>query len=226
MVAGGVVVVGSINADLSVQVSRHPAPGETVPGRAVLLRPGGKGANQAVAAALLGGRVTLVGAVGDDANAGVALERVRSSGLDDTHVRRVPGSTGLAVVVVDERAENSIVVVAGANQHVDAEMVDRSAERIRSADVVVVQGEIPAAGTSRAAELTTGRLIVNLAPVIPLPVEVIRQADPLARGRRTAAGGSAAKVSSIGEISPACRGGHRCSSGPAGRPPTVDGWIG
>lgn len=179
MITGGVVVVGSINADLSVQVSRHPAPGETVPGRTALLRPGGKGANQAVAAALLGGRVAMVGAVGDDANAGVALERVRSSGLDDSHVSQVPGPTGLAVVVVDERAENSIVVVAGANEHVDAELVDRSAGTVRAAGIVVVQGEIPASGTARAAELTAGRLIVNLAPVIDLPHEILRQADPL-----------------------------------------------
>lgn len=177
--SGRVVVVGSINADLSVRMRRRPEPGETLPAESALLRPGGKGANQAVAAALLGARVALVGAVGHDGNAGVALERIKESGLDDTHVRRVTGSTGLAIVVVDERGENSIIVVPGANQHVDAGLVDGSAKAIRAADVVVTQGEIPAVATSRAAALTTGRFILNLAPVISVPVEVIHQADPL-----------------------------------------------
>lgn len=177
--SGNVVVVGSINADLSVQVMRHPAPGETVAGNSARVRPGGKGANQAVAAALLGADVTMVGAVGDDANARVALERMVESGLDSTHVRRVPGSTGLAIVAVDERAENTIVVVPGANQHVDAAHIEQAAATIRTADVVVAQGELPAVATARAAALTEGRFVLNLAPVISLPGDVIRRADPL-----------------------------------------------
>ena len=177
--AGRVVVVGSINADLSVLVGRRPAPGETVPGDRALVRPGGKGANQAVAAALLGADVTMVGAVGDDANAAVALERIVASGVQNTDVHRLSGATGLAVVVVDKGGENSIIVVPGANQHVDAELVERSAETISAAAVVVAQGEIPAPGTARASALSTGRFILNLAPVIDVPAEVIRQADPL-----------------------------------------------
>ena len=176
---GTVVVVGSINADLSVEVARHPMPGETVPGRDASMGPGGKGANQAVAAALLGGAVTMVGAVGEDSNAQVALERIATSGLDHSHVRRVPGPTGLAIVVVADDGENSIIVVPGANGQVDSSFVDEAADVIRSADVVVVQGEIPESGTVRAAELATGRFVLNHAPVTPLPGEVIRQADPL-----------------------------------------------
>lgn len=176
---GHVVVVGSINADLSVAVARHPMPGETLPGSDASMRPGGKGANQAVAAARLGAAVSLVGAVGDDANALVALERISTSGLDHSHVRPVPGPTGLAIVMVDDAGENSIIVVPGANGQVDAAFVDQAAEAIRAADVVVVQGEIPASGTVRAAELATGRFVLNLAPVMPLPVAVIRRADPL-----------------------------------------------
>lgn len=177
--AGQVVVVGSINADLSVEVDRHPMPGETLPGRDASMRPGGKGANQAVAAARLGAAVAMVGAVGDDANAHVALSRVSSSGLDHSHVRRVHGATGLAIVVVDRQGENSIIVVPGANALVEEAFVDAATEAISSADVVVTQGEIPASGTIRAAELATGRFVLNLAPVMALPSEVIRRADPL-----------------------------------------------
>lgn len=176
---GTVVVVGSINADLSVEVARHPTPGETLPGRDASMRPGGKGANQAVAAARLGATVAMVGAVGDDANAEVALSGIIAAGLDRTHLGMVPGPTGLAIVVVDAVGENSIIVVPGANAHVDAAFVDEAADAIRAADVVVAQGEIPASGTVRAAELTAGRFVLNLAPVTALPLEVIRRADPL-----------------------------------------------
>lgn len=176
---GAVVVVGSINADLSVDVARHPLPGETLPGRDASMRPGGKGANQAVAAARLGAAVAMVGAVGDDANATVALAGIIGSGLDRSGVRGRRGATGLAIVVVDGAGENTIIVVPGVNASVDAAFVDGASETIRGASVVVCQGEIPASGTARAAELTTGRFVLNLAPVMPLPREVILRADPL-----------------------------------------------
>ena len=182
-----VVVVGSINADLSVEVARHPMPGETLPGGNSTMGPGGKGANQAVAAARLGAAVAMVGAVGDDGNAQVALSGITASGLDQTHVGRVPGPTGLAIVVVDSAGENSIIVVPGANAHIDAAFVDHAADAIRGAVVVVAQGEIPASGTVRAAELTTGRFVLNLAPVMALPLEVIRRADPLVVNEHEAA---------------------------------------
>ncbi|AQP45544.1 ribokinase [Tessaracoccus flavus] len=177
--SGKVVVVGSINVDLSVDVVRHPMPGETLPGRDVVMGPGGKGANQAVAAARLGASVAMVGAVGDDANAAVALSQITASGLDRTHVRQAPRATGLAIVVVDADGENSIIVVPGANSLVDADAVEAAADAVRTAHVVVAQGEIPASGTIRAAELSSGRFVLNLAPVMELPVEVIHKADPL-----------------------------------------------
>lgn len=177
--SGRIVVVGSINADVSVEVARHPGPGETVSGKTVAMRAGGKGANQAVAAAGLGGRVAMVGAVGTDANAAVALGRMSSVAVDRAHVREVPGPTGLAIVAVDSQGENSIIVVPGANGSVDAAFIDQASEMIAGADIVVAQGEIPATGTARAAELTTGRFVLNLAPVVPLPREVILAADPL-----------------------------------------------
>ncbi|SDL20724.1 ribokinase [Tessaracoccus oleiagri] len=174
-----VVIVGSINADLAVDVERHPLPGETLHGSDVVYSPGGKGANQAVAAASLGANVTMVGAVGNDANAEVALERLAASAVDRSRIRRTDAPTGLAIVVVDERGENTIIVAPGANALMDAAMVEEAADVVREADVVVMQAEIPVSGIERAAELVAGRLVFNLAPVTEVPREVLRRADPL-----------------------------------------------
>lgn len=174
-----ITVVGSINADLMITVERHPLPGETVPGSGGTVSAGGKGANQAVAAALLGADVRMVGAVGDDAYAEQATEYLRRADVDLTHVRRVPGPTGLAVVSVDAHGENAIIVIPGANAGVDAAAVEASREVIESAAVVVLQGEIPRDGIEAAARLARGRLVVNLAPAVPVDPEVLRRADPL-----------------------------------------------
>ncbi len=177
--AGEIVVVGSMNADLWVRLDRHPLPGETVRGETAITLPGGKGANQAVAAANLGARVAMVGAVGRDANADLTLSLLRASGVDLTHVRAVDGPTGLAIVAVDRLGENSIVVVGGANERVEAAFVEAAAATIAGAGIVVLQGEIPASGTATAVNLATGRIVLNLAPVIPLPPEILRSANPL-----------------------------------------------
>src|SRR5690606_21927540 len=132
-----VVIVGSINTDLAVDVERHPLPGETLPGANVSLSPGGKGANQAVAAASLGARVAMVGAVGNDAYAPVAMERLVTSNVDRRYIVEAETSTGLAIVVVDASGENTIIVVPGANALVDERAVDRAADLVRDAAVVV-----------------------------------------------------------------------------------------
>ena len=119
-----IAVVGSLNADLVVHVARHPKPGETLPGSGGAISPGGKGANQAVAAALLGGDVVMIGAVGDDPNAAPTTSLLRAAGVDLAHVRTHPGPTGIAIVMVDARGENSIIVIPGANASTDAPAVD------------------------------------------------------------------------------------------------------
>ncbi|WP_348535902.1 ribokinase [Kocuria sp. JC486] len=183
----GIVVVGSINVDLSAHVLRHPLPGETVHGTGGHMLPGGKGANQAVAAARLGGSVTMVGAVGTDASADIALSCLRESGVDLTHVARVDGPTGLAVVTVDQQGENSIVVISGANSTVDAHRVNDAAEVIRGAAVVVCQGEIPAEGVETLPGLATGRFLHNPAPVLDLDREALLASDPLVVNEHEAA---------------------------------------
>ena len=174
-----IVVVGSINADLVARVARAPQPGETVLGHSFAITPGGKGANQAVAAALLGGRVAMVGAVGDDAFAEPALAGLRASGVDLAAVDRVAGSTGVALIQVDDDGENSIVVVPGANAAVTPQLVAERGELIAGADVVIVQGEIPADSVAATIKAAIGRMVLNLAPVIALDPNLLRRADPL-----------------------------------------------
>ncbi|TKV27359.1 ribokinase [Arthrobacter sp. NamB2] len=174
----GIVVIGSINADLVIALGRHPQPGETVLGRSMTVLPGGKGANQAVAAALLGAGVAMIGAVGADTHADVALSALTAAGVDLQAVRRTGGATGVAVVQVADDGENTIVVLPGANAEVTPEVVLASAGAIRGA-AVVVQGELPADATETAVRSASGRVIINLAPVIPLDRTVLLRADPL-----------------------------------------------
>ncbi len=186
--AAEVVVVGSVNADLVARVEAHPAPGETVLGGSLLVLAGGKGANQAVAAALLGARVALVGAVGDDAFAAPATASLRSAGVDLTALDVVGGPTGIAMITVAADGENSIVVLPGANGSVGADAVAAHADVVGAARVVVLQGEIPRAGTEAAARAARGRVVLNLAPVLALDPDVVRLADPLVVNEHEARG--------------------------------------
>lgn len=183
-----IVVVGSINADLTVGVARHPHPGETLLATGGGITPGGKGANQAVAAARLGSRVAMVGAVGADTNADAATALLKEAGVDLSAVAQSEDVTGLAVITVDESGENTILVVPGANAGVGAGSVDKHAELIAHAPLVLLQGEIPAAGIERAVELARGRVVINLAPVIEVDRGTLLRADPLVVNEHEAAG--------------------------------------
>jgi ribokinase len=175
---GDILVIGSVNTDLVCRTPHVPAPGETVLGSDLATIHGGKGANQAVAAARLGGRVRMVGRVGDD-DAGKRLrEGLRNNGVGVKHVRVTPGvSSGCAMILVDKRGENSIVVAPGANARVTPADVDAALPLLRRAAVVVLQLEIPLP-TVRHAIATCRRLgvptILDPAPVPPrgLPREL------------------------------------------------------
>lgn len=184
---GTVVVVGSLNVDQVVTVDRHPAPGETLVATSFALLPGGKGANQAVAAARRGAPTVMVGSVGRDGAAEVATSLLADSGVDVTHVRAVDVPTGLATVTVDRTGENTIVVVPGANASTGAEAVLAASDTVASAAVVVLQGEVPADGIAAAATAATGRVLLNLAPVVPVGREVVLAADPLVVNEHEAA---------------------------------------
>jgi ribokinase len=180
---GGIVVVGSLNRDHVCRVDRIPGPGETRIGGELTRYCGGKGGNQAVAAALVGGvDVAMVGAVGDDADGAALLDGLREAGVDVADVAvRDDVASGAALIVVADDGENSIVVAPGANHRVDAETV-RSAVRRRASAVVLAQGELPpdvVAAALREADRLGARPVLNLAPVITVPEEVLALCHPL-----------------------------------------------
>jgi ribokinase len=164
-------VVGSANLDLVARVERLPRPGETVTDAEFFTAPGGKGANQAVAAARLGARVRFVGAVGDDAFADEALSGLRESGCELT-LRQADAATGVAVIYVDGRGENTIVVAPGANGRLRPEDVELEGET-----AVLAQLEIPPESVDAAARSSRGFFALNAAPAKPVPTEVVRRAD-------------------------------------------------
>ena len=176
---GTLTVVGSINADLTARVQRHPNPGETLLGSGGGITAGGKGANQAVAAAYLGANVKFVGAVGQDPYVEPALKHLKESGVDLSAVAEVDDTTGLAIITVSDDGENTIVVIPGANAHVDSDFVASRRESVATADIVLLQGEIPADGFAAAVQDATGRVIINLAPVVEVDKQALLAADPL-----------------------------------------------
>jgi ribokinase len=175
-----VVVFGSINLDLVTRVARFPAPGQTLAAESFATYPGGKGANQALAAARAGSTVRLFGAVGRDAFADPALELLRAGGVDVTGVDRVAERTGCATILVDANGENCIVVAAGANARADPGSVPDAA--LTPATILVLQHEVPehanAALLARARRLGA-RIVLNAAPARPLALELLRQIDVL-----------------------------------------------
>ncbi len=179
-----IVVVGSINQDLVVRVARHPLPGETLLGHGHFTAAGGKGANQAVALARLDRQVSMVGRVGDDDFGRALVAGMAAEGVDTSHVATdAAAGTGLAVITLDDAAENSIVVSQGANALVSPADVEAAARPISTASVVLVQLEIPLAAVMRAAELATGLFVLNPAPARVLPPELLARVDVLVPNR-------------------------------------------
>ena len=186
-----VVVVGSTNTDMTVRVPRIPRPGETVCGSDFQVSGGGKGANQAVAAARAGGRVVFVTALGADAVGDRALEGLAAEGIDVGLVRRVPGAaSGVALIFVDDAGENSIAVASGANAALGPADVAPLAARLAPGDVVLVQLEIALETVAAAVDLATARgarVILNPAPARALPDGLLRDVSILTPNEQEAA---------------------------------------
>ncbi|MGW5128435.1 ribokinase [Streptomyces sp. NPDC004069] len=162
-----IAVVGSLNLDLVTPVPRHPVPGETVLGGDIAEHPGGKGANQAVAAARLGGQVALIGRVGEDDAADVMAAAVRAEGVDTAHLARTPEvPTGRALIAVNPSGENSIIVSPGANSRLIAADCRAAADVLSRAEVTVLQQEVPDEANHAAAELAGGIVVHNPAPAV------------------------------------------------------------
>ncbi|ATG50425.1 ribokinase [Brachybacterium vulturis] len=175
-----ILVVGSVNLDLVLTLDALPLPGETLYSRSSRRSPGGKGANQALAAARLGGRVRLAARVGQDSEADQALALLREDGVDLSAVEALAEhATGLAIVEVDAQGENSIVLVPGANLVWND--LGQTVALVADADIFVCQGEIPAEVVDAVSSACSPaqRLLLNLAPVIPVRSETLRCADPL-----------------------------------------------
>lgn len=173
--AADVTVVGSINQDVAVSVPAIPSAGETVLGGALTITPGGKGANQAVAAARLGATVTMVGRVGNDAAGHAMLDNLSANGVDVSKVEyELDTPTGTALISVDERGENSIVVAPGANARLGPDSLPGL-----SGKVLLLQLEIPFDTVVAAARDFSGTVILNPAPARPLPEELLEYVDVL-----------------------------------------------
>lgn len=175
-------VVGSINLDFSARAPALPRPGETVTGAALSRHPGGKGANQALAAQRLGAEVSLVGRVGGDAMAGEALTLLRAGGVDLTGVGvDSEHPTGVALIAVDPTGENQIVVAPGANH---AMTTAHLPERIDAP--LIVQLELPVAVVEAAVALATGFICANLAPALPISGDLLERLDLIVVNRTEA----------------------------------------
>lgn len=176
-----IVVVGSANMDLVGVAARLPEPGETVLGDDFVMVPGGKGANQAIAAARAGGSCTFLGAIGSD-SFGVSLKaRLTASGVDTAQLRTSYGASGVAIVMVDRSGENSILVSPGANNSFTSLSAADTAV-IAAADVLVCQLEIPlttVTAAAQAAQAAGTRVVLNAAPARQLPADLLAAVDLL-----------------------------------------------
>jgi len=230
-----IALVGSINLDVVVGVDRHPAPGETVVGGDRQELPGGKGANQAVAAARLGATVAFVGRVGADDSGRRLRDGLAAEGVDVAHVRVDPDApTGMALIAVDSAGENTIVVSPGANARVGAADVEAARDVMAGAAVTLVQHEVPEEAVAAAIVAAGGRVVLNPAPARALlaAVDVLvpnrgelealagRAGDPieLARGLEAAR----AVVVTLGAEGAAVVEGDRVDRIPAPRVEAVD----
>lgn len=200
----GVTIVGSLNMDLIIRAQRIPQPGETILGGEFHTAPGGKGANQAVAAARLGGQVSLVGCLGSDSFASDLLRELSLAGVDHRYVRHdSKAGTGVAFILVDDHGENSIVVASGANMRLSPADVDATEGVIASSSVLLLQLEIPLDSVIRAAQIARDvnvPVILNPAPAQILPHQMFNLVDILIPNETEAKMLTGLPVGSPGEI--------------------------
>ncbi len=189
MTAPRICVLGSANMDIVAFVDRAPQLGETLLGHRLVTGPGGKGANQAIAAARAGGRAAMVGAVGDDTFAATVREVLGDAGVDLTRLREQPGATGTAHITVDSAGRNSIVVIPSANASVTG--INTADETvIAGSDVLLMQLELPMEAVTAGAAAARGsgtRVVLSAAPSRPLPSELVTNVDVLVVNEHEAA---------------------------------------
>ena len=173
-----ILVVGSSNTDMVIQTRKFPAPGETILGGKFFMNPGGKGANQAVAAQRLGGSVSFVGKIGNDIFGKQAVQLLENEGINVRYVAVDPENpSGVALITVDSKAENSIVVAPGSNGTLNPEDFDKALSELEAAEFVLMQLEIPIATVEYIARLAARKnkkVILNPAPAVELKDEILK----------------------------------------------------
>ncbi len=185
-----ILVIGSLNMDLVARCDHLPRPGQTVFGSDFFTSPGGKGANQAVAAARLGASVTMAGCVGDDPFGRTLLNGLRADGVACESVQQVTRPTGTALITVDDQGANTIVVISGANMACDAALVDRALAAVDNPGVLLLQHEIPEAANMhaiRAARAAGWFVVLNPAPAHAIVPELLPLIDLIAPNETEAA---------------------------------------
>lgn len=185
-----IAIVGSINMDLTCKTERFPNAGETIFGGDLQYVPGGKGNNQAVAAARLGGDVTMFACVGDDAFGDRLIENLKNNGVNTLHIRKVPGeSSGIAIITVAQQ-DNTIVVVSGANLCVTPQYIDEAKDAILESDIILLQNEIPAETLRYVAKMASGAgktVIFNPAPFSAAALDIVEYVTYLTPNEHEAA---------------------------------------
>lgn len=174
-----IVIVGSCNTDMVIKADRLPVPGETVLGGTFLMNPGGKGANQAVAVARLGGHVTLISKTGNDIFGRQSVELYNSEGINTDYIFSDPNNpSGVALITVDSYGENCIVVASGANASLLPKDIEKAKDVITSADILLMQLEVPLETVEYAAKLAADngvKVILNPAPAQSLPLSLMEK---------------------------------------------------
>ena len=199
-----IVVIGSCNTDMVINMERLPLPGETLLGGKFFMNPGGKGANQAVAAARLGGKVLFIAKVGNDPFGVRAVDQYKAEGINTKHVlvdKEHP--SGVALILVDAHGENSIAVASGANAHLMPQDIDNARGAIEDGDILLMQLETPLETVEHAALLTNQlgkKVILNPAPAHPLPETLLRNLYMLIANETEAEFISGTKISDMDSV--------------------------
>jgi ribokinase len=196
-----ILVIGSLNADMVVRTPRFPAPGETIQGEDLVIVPGGKGANQAVAAARQGAAVAMAGRVGSDSFGSTLIENLQHNHVDTSHIMTDAGATGTAVIVVDASGQNSIVISPGANGKVTPADVDSL--DFRGVKILLLQFEIPletVAYAARVARQHGVHVLLNPAPAQSVPDALLAEVEILIPNESELASLSGMPVRDLGEI--------------------------
>lgn len=203
-----IAVIGSINTDMVVRSTEIPKPGQTLMGHSFITTGGGKGANQAVAAARLGGEVSLIARIGADAFGEISLENFKKEKINTAHVYTDQNApSGIAIIVVDDKGENVIVVAPGANTLLNEDDIQKAEDTIKNADIVLLQLEIPMNTVAEGVNLAKKykrTVILNPAPASAIPEDILQQIDIITPNQTEALSLTGITITNVTSAQQAC----------------------